>query len=274
MDSSPHRPSRPVRCAAGLCAVLLPLFAAAAPAPAAAPVAATATAAWSAADAESELQRWVEQSAMSAWTARSPGETSEAPAEAGAADAGHPGVRVEVRVGRLHPGARLAPCTRIEPFLPPNARLWGRGYIGARCTQGASWSTMIPVTVSVFGPALVANLPLAMGSVPQPADFRIEEVDWTRNAGTPVSDPALLAGRSLGRPLSAGQVLQANDLRVQQTVAAGDPVRIRVIGHGFSISASGYAVTAAGEGQSLRVRTEAGKMLVGTVRERAVEVRL
>ncbi len=213
-----------------------------------------------------QLQRWVEESAASTWTTRLPGD--------GGDDSAPGGLRVEVKVGRLNPGMRLAPCARIEPFLPSNAKLWGRTYVGVRCVEGATWSTMIPVTVSVYGPALVANLPMPMGALPRPEDFRIEEVDWTRSAGAPVSDPSWLEGRSLGRPLSAGQVLRANDLRVPQTVSAGDPVRIRMIGTGFSVSSSGFAMAAAGEGQSLRVRTETGRMLVGTVRDRTVEIRL
>jgi len=222
-----------------------------------------------------QLQRWIEESAASTWTVRLPaGGGVDADAANGDNDSGPAGLRVEVQVGRLNRGMRLAPCARIEPFLPPNARLWGRGFVGVRCAEGASWSTMIPVTVSVFGPALVANLPMPAGAMPSVDDFRIEEVDWTRASGIPVSDPSWLAGRSLARPLSAGQVLRANDLRVPQTIAAGDPVRIRVVGSGFSVSAGGFALAGAGEGQSLRVRTEAGRMLVGTVRERIVEIRL
>lgn len=216
------------------------------------------------------LQRWVEQEALSAsstWSAR-------VPSSASGGESADPAIRVEVQLGRLNPGLRLAPCERIEPFLPANARLWGKSHIGVRCVAGASWTTMLPVTVSVFGPALVANVPMSVGSLPDPRDFRVDEVDWTRARSAPVADPALLAGRSLGRPLSAGQVLYANDLRIPQTVSAGDPVRIRVLGPGFSVSATGFAMAGAGEGQSLRVRTEAGRMLVGTVRDRAVEVRL
>ena len=47
-----------------------------------------------------------------------------------------------------------------------------------------------------------------------------------------------------------------------------------MVGRGFSISSGGFAIGAAGEGQTLRVRTETGKMLVGVVRERTVEVKL
>lgn len=214
------------------------------------------------------LQRWVEEAASSTWSTRIP--TNALPGS----DSADPAMRVDVQLGRLNPALRLAACERIEPFLPPNARLWGKTHIGVRCVAGASWTTMLPVTVSVFGPALVANVPMSVGSLPDPRNFRVDEVDWTRARAAPIADPALLAGRSLGRPLSAGQVLYANDLRIPQTVSAGDPVHIRVLGPGFSVSATGFALAGAGEGQSLRVRTEAGRMLVGTVRNRAVEVRL
>ncbi|MFP5406655.1 MAG: flagellar basal body P-ring formation chaperone FlgA, partial [Gammaproteobacteria bacterium] len=223
------------------------------------------------AQAAPELQRWVAESALASWSSN-PSAPGDGGNEAGGLtpDA----VRVEVTLGQLNPRLKLAACERIEPFLPPNARLWGRGYSGVRCIEGATWTTMLPVTVSVFGPALVANLPMATGTIADPQAFRTEEVDWTRSQGVPVSDPALLAGRALGRPMAPGQVLRAADLRVPQTFSAGDPVRIRLVGHGFTISSEGFAMAGAGEGQSLRVRTAAGKMLVGIVRSRVVEVKL
>lgn len=217
------------------------------------------------------LQRWVEESVAAAWTAdRSAGARGPG---AGASPEAAP-LRVEVRVGSLGTRPRLPACTRLEPFLPPNVRLWGPSHIGVRCTEGGSRSMMVPVTVSVYGPALVADRPLAAGASADPESFRVDQVDLTRARGSPVADPALLAGRTLARPLSAGELLRAEDLRVPQTVAAGDPVRIRLLGQGFAVSSDGFALAAAGEGQPLRVRTAAGKMLVGTVRARVVEVRL
>lgn len=217
------------------------------------------------------LQRWVEESAASTWASAAVADPTgrASPGEAPAA-----GVRVEVTVGRPGHAVRLAPCARVEPFLPPNARLWGRTYIGVRCVEGASWSTMVPVTVAVFGPALVATRPLPAGAMADPGAFRFEEVDWTRGQGLPVSDPQLLAEQAFARPLATGQVLRTGDLRTPQTVSAGDPVKIRLVGQGFSITAGGFAMAGAGEGQTLRVRTESGKMLVGTVRNRSVEVNL
>lgn len=182
--------------------------------------------------------------------------------------------RVEISLGQLDPRLQLAPCGRAEPFLPPGARLWGRGSIGVRCVEGASWSVLLPVTVAVFGPALVAAAPLPAGATPTTADFRIQEVDLTREHGPAVNDPAALAGKILSRPIVAGQVLKEDALRAPPAVNAGDPVRIHVVGQGFSIWGEGVALNAAAEGERVRVRTESGKVLVGPIRNRSVELKL
>jgi flagella basal body P-ring formation protein FlgA len=62
--------------------------------------------------------------------------------------------------------------------------------------------------------------------------------------------------------------------RITPTVASGDPVRIQLLGQGFTIQAEGQALAAAGEGQVLRVRTDSGRILAGTLRGRTVDVRI
>ncbi len=182
--------------------------------------------------------------------------------------------RVEVQVGRIDPRLQLAPCGRIEPYLPPGARLWGRTTIGVRCVEGARWATLLPVTVSVFGPALVAAVPLAAGAAVTPADVRLEEVDLTRESAPPVADPSHLAGRVLTRAIVAGQPIRQDWLRLPPVVSAGDPIRIRLVGQGFTVISEGVAMAPAAEGQTLRVRTESGRVVVGQVRDRAVELKL
>jgi flagellar basal body P-ring formation protein FlgA len=182
--------------------------------------------------------------------------------------------RVTVTVGALDPRLKLAPCQRVEPYMLPGTRLWGRTAIGVRCLEGASWTVALPVTVTVHGQALVASEPLAAGSVPSPTALRLEEVELTREAGTPVTDPAQLVGRSLTRPVATGQLVRMEYFRVTPTVAAGDPVRIQMTGPGFAIQAEGQALVAAGEGQPIRVRTDSGRILAGTLRGRTVEIRI
>lgn len=182
--------------------------------------------------------------------------------------------RVEVQVGTLDPRLQLAPCGRAEPYQVAGTRLWGRTVVGLRCMEGATWSVTLPVNVIVRGRALVAGEALAAGSSPAGASLRIEEAELSREPGTPVTDPAQLVGRSLIRPVAAGQVLRLEHLRIAQTVAAGDPVRIQMVGQGFMIQADGQALAGAGDGQTIRVRTESGRILAGTLRGRTVEVRI
>lgn len=183
------------------------------------------------------------------------------------------GYRVEMRFGRL-PSLRLAPCGRIEPFLAQGARLWGRTAIGVRCLQGANWTVSIPVTVNVFGRALVPVRPIRAGEPVTPNDVRLAEVELSRDPASVLTDPGTLSGRIAARPLPAGQALRVGHLRIQPTISAGDPVQIRIRGSGFTISADGSALSAAGPGQALRVRTRSGKVLVGTVVGRSVVVSL
>ncbi|MFT4099902.1 MAG: flagellar basal body P-ring formation chaperone FlgA [Burkholderiaceae bacterium] len=184
------------------------------------------------------------------------------------------GNRVEVVVGQLDPRWRLAPCERIEPFVPAGIRLWGRTSIGVRCVQGASWTISLPVTVKVFGNALVANQNLAFNAPASVQHFRLEEVDLTREPAPLVTDGAQIDGKVMARPISAGQALRQDHLRVAQTISAGDPVKVRIVGEGFAVSADGVALSPGGDGQTLRVRLDNGKILAGTVKDRGVEIRL
>jgi flagellar basal body P-ring formation protein FlgA len=183
------------------------------------------------------------------------------------------GARVEVTLGELNPRLQLAPCARIEPFLPANARLWGRSSVGLRCTQGATWSVQMPVTVRVFGPALVANRPLAPNTPLTDADFTVDEVEWTREPQGVATDAAQIDQRVLTRAVATGQPVPLAALRAPQVIAAGDPVKLLGQGKGFAITAQAVALASAQDGQSVRVRTDSGRILTGTARSgRRVEV--
>lgn len=190
-----------------------------------------------------------------------------------AAAVGDAGARIEVALGQLDPRLQLAPCARVEPFLPANARLWGRSRVGLRCAAGANWSVQMPVTVRVFGPALVATRPLAVGEVPAAADLRTAEIEWTREPQGVATDAAQLDGRVLARAVAAGQPLPLAALRAPQVIAAGDPVRLLGQGEGFTVAADAVALGAALDGQPVRVRTDSGRIMTGTARNgRRVEV--
>lgn len=185
-------------------------------------------------------------------------------------------LRFDVQIGSLDPRLRLAPCQRIEPYLPPGMRLWGKARIGLRCAQGVKpWNVYLPVTVHVYGQALVAAVPLPAGTVLREADLRMAEVDYAENNAAVMTQPALAVGRTLARPLIAGQGLRQTDLKPRMWFAAGDSVKVLASGPGFSVSGSGQALTPGIEGQSARVRTDNGQVVTGMpVGTRVVELSL
>jgi flagellar basal body P-ring formation protein FlgA len=184
---------------------------------------------------------------------------------ASAGDGLSPGaVRVEIEPGRLDPRLRLAPCERIEPYLPPGARAWGRSRVGLRCVQGPSaWNVSLPVTVKVFAPAWVATVALPAGTVLQAGQLRQAEVDWAAAATPPLADAAALLGRQLARPLPPGAPVRGADLLQRQWFAAGDTVSLVARGAGFSVGGQGQAMGPGIEGQTVRVRTDNGRVLSG-----------
>ena len=185
--------------------------------------------------------------------------------------------RVEVVPGRLDARLRLTPCEQIQAYLPSGARLWGKTRVGLRCVKGVTaWNVYLPITVNVFGPALVSTSALPTGHVLAASDFIQAEVNLSEDLmNPPVTESAQLLGRVLAKPLSPGQSLRQSSLKARQWFAAGDQVQIRAAGSGFAVAGAGEAVTAGMEGQPARVRTESGRVVSGMpVAERQLEIAL
>jgi len=197
------------------------------------------------------------------------------PGVGGTAD-GRPTPRFDVVVGALDPRLKLAPCQRIEPYLPPGTRLWGKARIGLRCTQGARpWNVYLPITVKVYGRAVVASGPLPAGATVRDSDLQVDEIDLAEDNSPVITASELAVGRVLARPLAAGQSIRQTDLKPRQWFAAGDTVKVLAVGDGFSVGGAGTALTAGIEGQTARVRTDSGQVISGMpVGTRQLEVAL
>ena len=184
--------------------------------------------------------------------------------------------RVEVVVGQLDPRLRLAPCQRIEPYLPAGVRLWGKARIGLRCTEGpTAWNVYLPVTVKVWGKALVVAGGATVGSTVTAADLSESEVDLAEEPTAAIAEPALAVGRVLAQNLKPGQTLRQGHLKLRQFFAAGETVKVVAIGEGFALESEGQAMVNGIEGSPAKVRTESGRILTGVpAGDRRVEVTL
>lgn len=193
-----------------------------------------------------------------------------------AAEALAEGRRFEVEAGPPPNMQRLAPCAEVQASLPPGYRAWGSTRVGLRCVQGpVRWQVYLPVTVRVWGPALVPRQALPAGRKLAAEDLQPAEVDLAALPSPALQDPAEAEGRVLMRSLAPGQALRAGDLRQRQWFSAGSPVQLTAIGRGFAVEGRGQALGAGLDGQPVRVRIDNGSIVQGiAVGENRVELRL
>ena len=125
------------------------------------------------------------------------------------------GARVEVVVGPLDPRLRLAPCDRIEPYLPPGVRLWGKSRIGLRCKEGrTAWNVYLPIVVKVWGRALVVPRRGRRQRRSPKADLDEAEVDLAEEQLRRSSSIASsIVGRTLAQALNPGQAVRQAHLK-------------------------------------------------------------
>lgn len=183
--------------------------------------------------------------------------------------------RIEVQIGALDPRLQLAPCRRVEPYLPMGMKPIGRTRVGLRCVEGSvAWNVSLPVTVSVFAPGVVLRQALPTGALLSDDHLTLAEIDWGAvDAQRAFADSQALIGRELLRPLAAGAPVQASDLKQRQWFAAGETVQVTARGAGFAITTEGQAMNPGLEGQPVRVRTVSGRVISGRASgDRAVEV--
>lgn len=185
-------------------------------------------------------------------------------------------LRIEVVVGALDSRLRLAPCTQVQPYVPPGSRLWGKTRLGLRCLTGETkWNVFIPVTIRAWGQAWVVRRDVAAGVVLTQADGMVAEVDWADEASPVMAEPAAWVGQVATRALSTGQALRQSMVRAAQVFQAGAQVRVLTQGPGFQISADGQALSPGVVGQMTRVRMDGGRVMSGTVLDaRTVQVEM
>jgi flagella basal body P-ring formation protein FlgA len=181
---------------------------------------------------------------------------------------------IEVSVGDPDPRLRLAPCARMEPFVPSGARLLGRTSLGVRCTEGANWVVYVPVQIRLFVDAWVAARPIPRGVTIGPDDVRLDRVDVAPLNGNAVPPDVPLIGRTALRAVAPGEPLRRDALRSPPVVQPGDAVQVMAVGTGFAAQSPGKALTAAADGQTAQVALPGGKVLSGIARPGGiVEVR-
>jgi flagella basal body P-ring formation protein FlgA len=174
--------------------------------------------------------------------------------------------KVTVTVGQVDSRMSLANCPDPQAFQQPGARAWGKTTVGVRCTAPA-WTVFVQAQVSVMAEYVAAAAPLAQGQEIDASQLVMVKGDLAGLPNGIVTDMAQAVGRSPTVSLPAGTPLRMDNLKSKPVVLQNQTVRVVSGGNGFSVSAEGRALTNAGEGQVVKVRTPSGAILSGTARE-------
>ncbi len=174
---------------------------------------------------------------------------------------GMPG-QVKLTMGKLDV-SRLPPCSALEAFSPPGARMRGRSHVGVRCLGPNIWSVYVPVNISVIGNYVTTSRPLGAGQTLSAADLTTLSGDLTSQPTGVVVDPQAAIGKTLRNSLGAGQPLRADQLLAPLVIRQGQTVNVVSKGTGFTVSAEGKALNNAAEGQLAQIRMSSGQTLTG-----------
>ena len=187
-------------------------------------------------------------------------------AVSGSLPSGSSPLRMVVTVGELDSRLRLAPCARVEPYLPVGTRLWGKTRLGLRCLEGSTkWNVFLPIAVKAYGQAWVVKGQVSAGTALTQGDVMEAEVDWAEQREAIISNPDQWLGQVANRALSSGQALRQGMIRPAQVFRAGAQVRVLAQGTGFSITSDGQALSAGVVGQSARIKMDNGHVMSGEV---------
>ncbi|SDF91604.1 flagella basal body P-ring formation protein FlgA [Paraburkholderia phenazinium] len=178
---------------------------------------------------------------------------------------GLPG-HVELTVAPAFPRG-LAACATLQPFMPNGARMWGRTTVGVRCASGHPWTVWLQAKVSIRATYYVAARAMLPGEVVSAADLVSRDGDLTLLPMSIITDPSQAIGSVTLMRVGAGLPLRQDMLKNAAQVTAGQTVRVVAQGDGFAISSEGSALSSATPGQPVRVRTTAGQIVTGVVKD-------
>jgi flagella basal body P-ring formation protein FlgA len=186
---------------------------------------------------------------------------------------GLPG-KVEITVAQVFPRG-LAACTTLEPFMPTGTRLWGRTTVGVRCAGEHPWTLYMQARISLHATYYLASRAIAPGEILTAADLVARDGDLTNMPQAIVTEPSQAVGSVALMRMAAGLPLRQDMLRSASSVSIGQTVKVIAQGQGFAISSEGSAMNNAAPGQPVRVKTAAGQIIQGVVKDGGtVEIQL
>jgi len=193
------------------------------------------------------------------------------------AAAGAAGAQLIVDVGMPDARLRLANCpVPLSASIAGDGQLRDRTTVGVRCDTGNHWAIYLGVALASELPVLVAQRALPSGAAADPAAFTLVTRRLPGLSSHYISDPALLAGQRLRRPVAQGEALNADALLTAPVVKRGQQLTLLAHAAGMEVRVTVVALADGKPDERIRVQNPASQRIVeATVRSsQLVEVSL
>lgn len=168
--------------------------------------------------------------------------------------------------GRADPRLRLPACVQLPTAGWPAGQRAPFGAVELACAN-QGWRVLIPVTASEVSMGYATTRPLRAGDVLQLSDVKLVRITNRALLAQSVRDPAFVVGKAVRSAVPADSLLRENQLRLPIVVKMNQPVRVVVLGNGFSLGSDAIALGNAAVGERLNVRVSSGKVISGVVAE-------
>ena len=174
---------------------------------------------------------------------------------------------VAINARALDERLRLSRCPKPLKADAPKGFRAGRGAVQVRCEGPRPWKLYVPVTLSRRIPVVVARRALGAGTVISTADLVVENRAESLLPMDFLSDPDPLAGLTTRRAIPAGAPLTNRLVQADRLVRRGQRVAVVTRTGGVFVKSDGVAMADAGRSQRLAVKTRAGRVVEGIVRD-------
>ncbi len=185
---------------------------------------------------------------------------------------GRDDARVMPSAGHLDSRLQLPHCGQdLAPYLPARGRSTGRIIVGVRCQGDRPWNIFLPVNVAVMEDVIVSAAALPLGHRVMPEDLVLRQRDVSGLTGGYLTDPEVVVGQLLRRPIARGIVMTRNQLTAPVMIRKGQAVTLSIENGSIAIRMSGKALMNGAVNERIRVQNaDSGRVVEGIVRSNEV----
>ncbi len=171
--------------------------------------------------------------------------------------------KVDIDISPLDSRLRLAECDQpLSLEHRPKSREAGRLTVKLTCNASSSWTIHVPVNVQVYDQVVIADTPLAMGTILSKRNVRKELRDVTLMYQGYFSDLSNIEGFVTKRPIQSGQVLNSALVDPAKMIERGERVVILAEKSGLTIRTTGVSMDDGAYGELIRVKNSKSNRVV------------